>query len=128
MSLRESGGLPSARGTRQSQKNPRQRVCRVSTLGKRHSANFSQQTDFASVFCRALGKDFAECRKNTRQRFTLGKIKMRKNPKIIAKKPEFFSGEATTGQRAPAYIEVAAFFAQNPRLTRPTGFELMISP
>jgi len=57
---------------------------------------FTAKASLPSAACRALGKAFAECRKSTRQRFTLGKMKMRKNPKIIA---NFFSGEAATGQR-----------------------------
>ena len=64
--LLETHTLPSACGTRQSPKYTRQRA-----LGKE-----------------LIGKEaFAECRKSTRQRFILGKMKMRKkNPKIIAKK------------------------------------------
>ena len=98
----------------------------------RHSAKpeiHSTKKPLSSVFCRALGKVFAECRKSTRQRFTLGKMKIRKksknNSKIFQK---IFSGEAATRQRPPVFIEVGAFFALNPRLTRPAGFELTASP
>ena len=73
-----------------------------------HDIFLSANSYLPSVFCRALGKAFAECRKSTRQRFTLGKIKMRKNPKIIAKIFNFFSGEAATDQRPPVSVEVAA--------------------
>ena len=84
---------------------------------------------FLSGNCRALGKAFAECRKSTRQRFTLGKMELRKKHKNNSKIfQNFFSGEAATGQRPPVPIEVAAFFALNSRLTRPAGFELTISP
>ena len=92
-----------------------QEVCRVpgalgkakKTLGKgfaecRHSANDTRRIlvgkqTLPSVFCRALGEAFAECRKNTRQRYTLGKMKIRKkfknNSKNFQKKN---SGEAAT--------------------------------
>jgi hypothetical protein len=58
-------------------------LCRVSgtlgkaqiTLGKRHSAAISSaKASLPSVFCRALGKGFAEYQKNTRQREALGKM------------------------------------------------------
>ena len=91
-----------------------------------HDIFLSANSYLPSVFCRALGKAFAECRKSTRQRFTLGKMKMRKKPKNNSK--IFFSGKAATSQRPPVFIEVGAFFALNSRLTRPAGFELMTSP
>ena len=46
---------------------------------------FTAKASLPSVACRALGKAFAECRKSTRQRFTLGKMKMRKKPKNNSK-------------------------------------------
>jgi len=59
--LPDTGALPSARGTRRSSKNTRQRVCRVL-----HSVNpFTANASLPSVFCRAL----AECPKNTWQTF-----------------------------------------------------------
>ena len=80
--LLETHTLPSACGTRQSPKYTRQRA-----LGKE-----------------LIGKEaFAECRKSTRQRFTLGKMKMRKNPKIIAKFFNFFFGGGHH-QPAPARL------------------------
>ena len=95
------------------------------TLGKQHTTSFCRQTAICRVFF--VGHSVSLCRvsESTRQRFTLGKMKMRKNPKIIA---IFFSRKATTGQRAPASIEVAAFFAQNPQLSQPAGFKLTTSP
>ena len=40
------------------------------TLDKQHSANpVSANASLLSVFCQALGKDVAECPKNTRQTF-----------------------------------------------------------
>jgi len=64
-------------------------LCRVSAaLGK---ARNILDKGFAECHTRqrALGKEligkeaFAECRKSTRQRFTLGKMKMRKKPKFF---------------------------------------------
>ena len=100
-------------------------------LGKELSAYpFTAKASLPSAFCRALGKAFAECRKSTRQRFTLGKMKMRKKPKNNSK--IYFFGEGrhrpAPVRPAPPAIEVAAFFAQNSRLTRPVGFELTTSP
>ena len=106
------------------------RFAECNTRHTTHGIFLSANNYLPSAFCRALGKAFAECRKSTLQRFTLGKMKMRKKPKNNSK--FFFSGKAATGQRpsrpAPPTIEVAAFFAQNSRLTRPVGFELTTSP
>jgi hypothetical protein len=44
------------------------------TLGK----YFIGKGFFAEYFFRTLGKDFAECPKSTRQRKTLGKLKIEK--------------------------------------------------
>jgi hypothetical protein len=61
-SLPETGALPSARSTRQSPKNTRQRLCRVS-----HSAKKARQTVHRqSLLCQVLflghsAKSFAEC-------------------------------------------------------------------
>ena len=75
--------LPSAMGTRKAQ----------FALGKDHSAkNASAKMSLPSVFCRALGKGFAECR-------TLGKVGgtrqswNRKKPEkmgIFTEKMDFF--------------------------------------
>ena len=89
--------MPSARGTQQSLKNPRQRVCRVSTLGKRHSANFSRQTDFAECFLsdtRQRLRRVAE--KHSAKIYTRQNENIKKTPKIIAK--FFFGG----GRHQPA--------------------------
>jgi hypothetical protein len=57
------------------------------TLGKEHSAKISSaKGSLPSAFFRTLGKDFAECQKNTRQRKTLGKLrieKIKKNSKTF---------------------------------------------
>ena len=50
-----------------------------------HGIFLSANSYLPSTFCRALGKAFVECRKSTRQRFTLGKMKMRKKPKNNSK-------------------------------------------
>ena len=60
-----------------------------------HGIFLSANNYLASAFCRV-----AECRKSTRQSFTLGKMKMRKNPKIIAK---FFFGGGRH-RSAPVYL------------------------
>ena len=120
--------MPSARGTRQSLKNPRQRVCRVSTLDKRHSVNFSRQTYFAECFLSDTRQRFRRVSEKHSAKIYTRQNKNTKKPKNNSKKTQiFFSGEATTGQRAPASIEVAAFFALNSRQTPPVGFELMTS-
>ena len=84
---------------------------------------------------------FAECRMSgTRQR--ISRVTRRHSAKIYtrqnknAKKPKnnskifqfFFRGRPPPANARPASIEVAAFFAQNPQLTRPVGFELTTSP
>jgi len=55
----------------------------------------------------ALGKGFAECRKNTWQRFTLGKMKIRKNPKIIAN--FFFRGRPLPASARPSPSKLLQF-------------------
>jgi hypothetical protein len=62
--LPETGALPSARNTRQSLKNTRQRLCRVW-----HSANsVSAKPSLPSIFSRALGKEVCRVPRSTRQR------------------------------------------------------------
>ena len=97
-------------------------------LGKELSAYpFTAKDSLPSAACRALGKAFAKCRKSTRQKFTLGKMKMRKTPKIIAK---YLKKKIGGGRHrpVPVSIEVAVFSALNSRLTRPAGFKLTTSP
>jgi hypothetical protein len=54
------------------------------TLGKEHSANISSAKDsLPSAFFRTLGKDFCRVSKNTRQRKTLGKLRIEKIKKNI---------------------------------------------
>jgi len=54
----------------------------------------------AALGKKLIGKEaFAECRKSTRQRFTLGKMKMWKNPKIIA---IFFRGRPPPASVRPS--------------------------
>jgi hypothetical protein len=62
VSLPETGALPSARSARQSLKNTRQRLCRVSHLAKKARQTVHRQ----SLLCRVLflghsTKRFAEC-------------------------------------------------------------------
>ena len=81
-SLPDSVALPSDRGTRQSPICTRQRLCRVLHSAKKESA----KTSLPSVFCRALGKAFAECRHSA-------KLEPKKNPKkmeIFTKKNRIF--------------------------------------
>ena len=61
---------------------------------------FTAKASLSSAFCR---EHFGECWKSTRQRFTLSKIKMRKNQKIIAK---FFKKKIGGGRHrlAPARL------------------------
>ena len=80
LALREIGSLQSATGTRQSQKNTRQSVCRVpekhsakslpsATLDIAHLASIlTANSSLSSVFCRALGKDVAECGIDSQQK------------------------------------------------------------
>ena len=65
-----------------------------------HGIFLSANSYLPSTFCRALGKAFAECRKSTGQRFTLGKMKLRKKPKNNSK--IFFRGGRH--QPAPAHL------------------------
>ena len=54
---------------------------RHKTLGELHSVkNDSAKTSLPSVFCRALGKGFAECRTLGKGR-TQAKLELKKNPK-----------------------------------------------
>ena len=106
------------------------------TTGNRHFAEC--RTRQRALGKKLIGKEaFAECfLSGTRQ--SLCRVPEKHSAKIYtrqnenAKKPKnnsnFFSGEATTGQRPPVSIEVTAFFAQNSWLTRPAGFELTTSP
>ena len=114
MSLRESGGLPSARGTRQSQKNPRQRVCRVSTLGKRHSANLSQQTDFAECFLSGTRQRLRRVpKKHSAKIYT--RQKKAKKPKNNSKKTRifFFGGGHHRPARARLHWSRCIFCAKS---------------
>ena len=70
-----------------------QRHCRVP-----HSAKGTRQKNNRQrSLCRVL---FVRHRKSTRQRFTLGKMKIRKNPKIIAK--FFFRGRPPPANARPS--------------------------
>ena len=82
--------MPSARGTRQSLKNPRQRVCRVSTLGKRHSANLSQQTDFAECFLSGTRQRLRRVPKKHSAKIYTRQNKNAKKPKNNSKKTRIF--------------------------------------
>ena len=70
-----------------------------------HDIFLSANNYLPSAFCRA-------CRKSTRQRFTLGKMKMRKNPKIIAKIFIFFRGRPPPASARPSSSKSVHFCAK----------------
>ena len=86
-------------------------------LGKGHLAkNRSAKVSLPSVFCRALGKAFAECP-------TLDKVGTEKNPKkweFLPKKMDFFLIGGGPHRSAPIHLRL---FRVNFTATRPTGFE-----
>jgi len=65
-----------------------------------HGIFLSANNYLSSAFCRALGKAFAECRKSTRHRFTLGKMKIRKQTKNNSK--NFFGGRPPPASVLPS--------------------------
>jgi hypothetical protein len=71
------------------------------TLGKEHSAKISSaKGSLPSAFFRTLGKDFAECQKNTRQRKTLGKLRIEK---IKKKQQKHFLNSRNNSPTLPYY-------------------------
>ena len=112
-------------GTRQSLKYTRQRLCRVPHSAKDTRQKINRQRAFVECFLSGNRQSLCRVPEKHSAKIYTRQNENAKNPKIIA---IFFSGEAATGQRPPASIKVAAFFAQNSRLTRPVGFELTTSP